>query len=437
MISFNQHVLVRGGDAEDTWLNEGLSHFAEELGGAAGPRRALRRLTTACTQFGIGDFSNAYDYLASPEDELPDRAGHSTVAADGVRGAPGSSCAGWPTTSPAPSPGTDLTRKLVQTSRPVPPTSRPRPGRNSPRWSPSGSWPTTSTICRVHAAERPAHATPAGPSAPSGPRSTRRTPACSTAVSARPRQHPGGYGPAGNLLRRLGPARADRAGAERPGASISSSPGATARRCCRPARRRSNRAAADPVRAHGLLRRRRHLFAGYGTAYLASDDVRYLTRAGIEETRILQSRQPIARLAADRATDPGVRAARSAWWWRAGTMPPGSGWRPRRPTPPTPTWGGTPCCWSSRRRPRTASAPTPGSTRSWADSVQGILRLRGGPPGGRPLGRAGLRHLPAALVGASPPWAGSTTRCSPPRSPAIRSSWPPPCSTRSPTTRST
>ncbi len=32
MISFNQHVLARGGDVEDTWLNEGLSHIAEELG---------------------------------------------------------------------------------------------------------------------------------------------------------------------------------------------------------------------------------------------------------------------------------------------------------------------------------------------------------------------------------------------------------------------
>ncbi|HEX9895910.1 MAG TPA: hypothetical protein VGA78_18405, partial [Gemmatimonadales bacterium] len=28
MISFNQHVLVRGGNVEETWLNEGLSHFA-------------------------------------------------------------------------------------------------------------------------------------------------------------------------------------------------------------------------------------------------------------------------------------------------------------------------------------------------------------------------------------------------------------------------
>ena len=37
MISFNQHVLVRGGTAEDTWLNEGLSHFAEELGGELMP----------------------------------------------------------------------------------------------------------------------------------------------------------------------------------------------------------------------------------------------------------------------------------------------------------------------------------------------------------------------------------------------------------------
>ena len=31
MISFNQHVLVRGGSDEDIWLNEGLSHIAEEV----------------------------------------------------------------------------------------------------------------------------------------------------------------------------------------------------------------------------------------------------------------------------------------------------------------------------------------------------------------------------------------------------------------------
>jgi len=32
LISFNQHVLARGGEVEQTWLNEGLSHIAEELG---------------------------------------------------------------------------------------------------------------------------------------------------------------------------------------------------------------------------------------------------------------------------------------------------------------------------------------------------------------------------------------------------------------------
>ena len=49
------------------------------------------------------------------------------------------------------------------------------------------------------------------------------------------------------------------------------------------------------------------LFAGYGTAYLASEDVRYITRAGLEETRILQARRPIGELVADRDTDPAVR----------------------------------------------------------------------------------------------------------------------------------
>lgn len=49
------------------------------------------------------------------------------------------------------------------------------------------------------------------------------------------------------------------------------------------------------------------LFAGYGTAYLASDDIRYVTRAGFEETRILRSRQPIDRLVRDSSITPSVR----------------------------------------------------------------------------------------------------------------------------------
>jgi predicted aminopeptidase len=51
------------------------------------------------------------------------------------------------------------------------------------------------------------------------------------------------------------------------------------------------------------------IFAGYGTAYLASDDVRYITRAGIEETRILQAREPIAELVNDAGLDPATRQA--------------------------------------------------------------------------------------------------------------------------------
>ena len=51
------------------------------------------------------------------------------------------------------------------------------------------------------------------------------------------------------------------------------------------------------------------LVAGAGTAYVASDDVRYVTRAGLEETRILQSRESIARLVADSATSPELRSS--------------------------------------------------------------------------------------------------------------------------------
>ena len=49
------------------------------------------------------------------------------------------------------------------------------------------------------------------------------------------------------------------------------------------------------------------LLGGYGTAYVASADVRYLTRAGFEETRILQARRPIQEVLADSATPAGLR----------------------------------------------------------------------------------------------------------------------------------
>jgi predicted aminopeptidase len=50
------------------------------------------------------------------------------------------------------------------------------------------------------------------------------------------------------------------------------------------------------------------LMAGFGTAYVASEDVRYLTRAGLEQTIILEARRPITKMLADPATDPQTKA---------------------------------------------------------------------------------------------------------------------------------
>ncbi|MES2304225.1 MAG: hypothetical protein V4558_01885 [Gemmatimonadota bacterium] len=67
MISYNQHVLIRGGSDEDLWLNEGLSHFAEELGFRVTPDASCPAAPTCFSQFAGGNLSNAYDYLNDPE----------------------------------------------------------------------------------------------------------------------------------------------------------------------------------------------------------------------------------------------------------------------------------------------------------------------------------------------------------------------------------
>jgi hypothetical protein len=63
MISFNQHVLERQGPVETLWLNEAMSHLAEELG--ARHYDSLRVDTTA-VQFLFGDLYNANQYLQDP-----------------------------------------------------------------------------------------------------------------------------------------------------------------------------------------------------------------------------------------------------------------------------------------------------------------------------------------------------------------------------------
>jgi len=68
MISFGQHVLTRQGSAEVTWLNEGLSHFAEELGGRQVPDASCPDFQSCADEFlGNGDIPNAFTYLADPE----------------------------------------------------------------------------------------------------------------------------------------------------------------------------------------------------------------------------------------------------------------------------------------------------------------------------------------------------------------------------------
>jgi hypothetical protein len=70
MISFNQHVLVRGGPDEDTWLNEGLSHIAEEVAAIFydnkyGPPPAPRLFTDTANIFIGNNLANSYQFLES------------------------------------------------------------------------------------------------------------------------------------------------------------------------------------------------------------------------------------------------------------------------------------------------------------------------------------------------------------------------------------
>ena len=80
MISFNQHFLVRGNLPEDLWLNEGLSHYAEENGG----RTFLPDSATFCT-YVFGDVYNAGQYFTAPQSYfLVDTAGIGGLANRGA-----------------------------------------------------------------------------------------------------------------------------------------------------------------------------------------------------------------------------------------------------------------------------------------------------------------------------------------------------------------
>jgi len=88
MISFNQHALVRAGQSEVTWLNEGLSHFAEELAGTKIPNSECVGFTSCRSQYTSGDLFNAWDYLSDTE-------AHFLVSPSGSTGSLEERGAGW------------------------------------------------------------------------------------------------------------------------------------------------------------------------------------------------------------------------------------------------------------------------------------------------------------------------------------------------------
>jgi hypothetical protein len=63
MISFNQHFILRGGLPEDLWLNEGLSHYAEEHGG----RAFLPSDSGSFCRYVVGDVYNSGQYFTAPQ----------------------------------------------------------------------------------------------------------------------------------------------------------------------------------------------------------------------------------------------------------------------------------------------------------------------------------------------------------------------------------
>jgi hypothetical protein len=73
MISYNQHVLARRSSDEDVWLNEGLSHIAEELGARYFEARSTTpvgsgingQVADSAQDFLRGNLENSYAYLSA------------------------------------------------------------------------------------------------------------------------------------------------------------------------------------------------------------------------------------------------------------------------------------------------------------------------------------------------------------------------------------
>jgi hypothetical protein len=107
MISYYQHVVVRGANAEVLWLNEGMSHLAEELGGLHFDAQGNG---TLFSRFALGDLYNAYSYLRQTGSQpLLGILGHGSLEERGAAWL----FARWLVDQY----GTGLTRRLLETSQ--------------------------------------------------------------------------------------------------------------------------------------------------------------------------------------------------------------------------------------------------------------------------------------------------------------------------------
>lgn len=107
MISYNQHVLVRGGSSEVLWLNEALSHVSEEL---AGFRFRQNGDTERFNDFVSPNLVNAYRFLKSPSSFF-------TIAASGTGSLEERGAAWLFMRWVVDTFGDNLPRELVETSR--------------------------------------------------------------------------------------------------------------------------------------------------------------------------------------------------------------------------------------------------------------------------------------------------------------------------------
>ncbi len=68
IINFYQHTILRGGGSEETWLNEAMSHLAEELGAF---HFRSKNDSVRFSAFAAGNLFNAFQYLSAPGAHAP------------------------------------------------------------------------------------------------------------------------------------------------------------------------------------------------------------------------------------------------------------------------------------------------------------------------------------------------------------------------------